>query len=237
SKGEPSVANAAANAITILNAAGESFSGRDFRGVHIAGALLNGALCDHTDFEGADLNNVTAQHACVSHINLSHARVQGVDFQELPRIKHTSHITTFLVAPSGQWLLVGDTKGYVTQYSYPTGKVLQQWYRKSHSLIGKAVSLINLCFVSALALHPNEKLAACGGMDGTAQLIDIEHNRLGARFIPAVMNQIKLWQANDSVSSCMTFCSKTGAYLAFSYQFEVKSLLDDYDAKHRANHL
>ncbi|MFN7097337.1 MAG: WD40 repeat domain-containing protein, partial [Gammaproteobacteria bacterium] len=238
SKGEPSVANAAANAITILNAAGESFSGRDFRGVHIAGALLNSALCDHVDFEGADINNVTAQHACLSHANLSHARVQGVDFQELPRIKHTSPITTCLVATSGQWLLVGDAKGYVTQYSYPAGKVLQQWYRKSQSLMGKALSLPGLNYVSALALHPNEKLAVCGGMDGTAQLIDIEHNRLGARFIPTVMKQAKLWHINFSFTSSMTFCSETGAYLAFSSIIVFVPFTDpDFDPEYDANHL
>jgi WD40 repeat protein len=215
SKGEPSVEKAAANAITILNAAGESFSGRDFRGIHIRGAILNGALCDQTDFEGADLRDVTAHNAWLRKVNLSYAQVLGLDFQELPHIKHGVMITSFCIASDGKWLLIGDEKGYVTQYDYLKGKQLQQWSLNS---------LLSIRKIFSLALHPGKKLAAVS-CNESVQLIDIQNSKLGTLFKPVSTAKddeiLQDWKGTDHPEfdcTCTTFCHTQGQYLAVGVQ-------------------
>ncbi|MDF3055537.1 MAG: hypothetical protein K0Q74_1444, partial [Gammaproteobacteria bacterium] len=231
SKGEPAVEKAAANAMTILNAAGESFAGRDFRGIHIRGAILNGALCDQTDFEGADLRDVTAHNAWLQKANLRHAQVSGLNFQESPRIKHGAMIASLCLAPNSEWLLVGDMEGYITQYSYPKGRQLQQWYMKPDSLL---VSLIAKGFNPVLlALRPDGKLAACGRWGDSVQLVDIEGGKLGARFIPPIIiEKHTLSQMSMSGCTCITFCHTQGQYLAFNTHAmfaEVSGVRASYD--------
>jgi hypothetical protein len=212
SKGEPSVEKAAANAITILNAAGELFSGRDFRCVHIRGAILNGALCDQTDFEGADLRDVTAHNAWLRRANLSHAQVSGFDFQELPRIKCGAKITNFCLALNGEWLLVGDTKGYVTQYSCPEGKQLYQW-KFDYS------SNISMYLIS----HPNGKLAAQTHGRNDVQLINIQSAKRGARFKPLINKSDRKFSGHSFTfaCTCIAFCYIQGQYLLFNAKVRV----------------
>jgi WD40 repeat protein len=205
SKGEPAVEKAAANAITILNAAGESFSGRDFRGIHIRGAILNGALCDQTDFEGADLRDVTAHNAWLKKANISHAQVSGLDFQELPRMYG---VTSFCLASNGEWLLVGDGKGNITQRSYPQRKQLRCWNLKSP--------------ISSLALHPDEQLVAAGCHSEGIQLIHIQNSELGVCFEPPGMLKPTFFRNNYTyhafTHTCITFCHTQGQYLACGIQ-------------------
>jgi WD40 repeat protein len=256
SKGEPAVEKAAANAITILNAAGESFSGRDFRGIHIRGAILNGALCDQADFEGADLRDVTAHNAWLQKANLSHAQVSGLDLQELPRIKHSAIITSSCIASHARWLLIGDEKGYVTQYDYLAGKQLRQWNLNSSQ---------SECAISSLVLHPDEELTAISCGRGV-QLINIRNSKWEALFKPldngGNIKKGRFGYFNFIYSSnCIAFCYTQGQYLLFNvkiifyeaeragdekiYEMEHLQLWDikqhrflgEYIAKHRFNQL
>jgi hypothetical protein len=209
SKGEPSVEKAAANAITILNAAGESFSGRDFRSVHIRGAILNGALCDQTDFEGADLRDITAHNIWLQKANLSHAQVSGLDFQELPRIKHSAKITNLCIASHGEWLLVTE-KGYVKQYGYPNMELLRQWNLDNSN---------NEFFeISSLALSADNKLVVAAYKKGV-HLIDMQNGKLDAYFTPSqtACDEHGHLIKGDYFFVCsgVAFCYTTEKYLAF----------------------
>jgi WD40 repeat protein len=225
SKGEPSVEKAAANAITILNAAGESFSGRDFRGIHIRGAILNGALCDQTDFEGADLRDVTVHNAWMQKVNLSYAQVSGLDFQESLRIKRNANITSLCVSSNGAWLLIGDAGGYVTQYSYPEGKLLQKWEICEKMFIGGVVAV----------LHSNDKLFACGG-DFPIQLIHIQKKPSILYFTPPIIKQHhRSIDSSQSHSECITFCYEQEQYLAFSISIMLFTKIGEIDDGPMAN--
>jgi WD40 repeat protein len=216
SKGERNVEKAAANAITILNVAGESFSGRDFRAIHIRGAILNGALCGQTDFEGADLRDVEMHNIWLSGANLKYAQLNGLDFQELPRIKCDTFITKVCIAPNGEWVLIGDVTGHVGQYSYPAREQLQKWYCKPYGLLSKAVSLIANP-IENLVINRYGRLAACSnGSSGNkvVHVIDVYHNHSVARLIPPIVQQAKFFIENKIGS--ISFCGQNDKYILFS---------------------
>ena len=82
SKDKNEIETAAANAITILIAAGEAFSDEDLSHVHIRGANLNGGIFDHTIFRHADLREVSFVGAWIRKADFAHAKMAGVDFGE-----------------------------------------------------------------------------------------------------------------------------------------------------------
>jgi len=224
SKGEPRVSNAAANAITILNVAGESFSGRDFRGIQIPGAFLNNALCNETNFEGADLTNVSFQNAFLSGANFSRARTQGLDLYELPAFKHQCTITSLQIASDGKWLLVGDSFGYITQYSFD-GKKLNQWYlslSSSLTLLNVLMYVINIKPVTCLTLHSNQQFVACGGFNGAIKILDIRNNRWIAELIPSEIQKMNDHEVSLGQIFKITFCASKNSYLAYSFNFDKK---------------
>ena len=75
-----SAATAAANALSILNAAGVSFSGRDLRDINAPGANLNAAVLDGTDLRGANLVGAWLGSASMNQARFSQAQLQGVNF-------------------------------------------------------------------------------------------------------------------------------------------------------------
>ncbi len=77
-KEDDSYATAAANAITILNAARINLSGRDFKGVHIPGADLSYAFITNVDFTGSNLEGVFFVDTNLSHTVLCKARLAGI---------------------------------------------------------------------------------------------------------------------------------------------------------------
>src|SRR3990167_6790055 len=78
---------AAANAITILNAARIPFSGMDFRGIKIPGADLTGAILDCTDLSNADLTNVILERSWLRGANLSDASMADIQLGEKPYLQ------------------------------------------------------------------------------------------------------------------------------------------------------
>ena len=82
SKVDETKAIVAANAITILNVAGENFSDKNFQGVRIPGADLSGGLLQQVKFNGADLRNVCLQNAWAPGASFQEAKMEGVIFNE-----------------------------------------------------------------------------------------------------------------------------------------------------------
>jgi WD40 repeat protein len=120
--------NAAANAITVLNRMGTSFSGQDFKDIQIPGADLTGCTCFRTDFRGANLRGVKFRGAMLVGAQWQGAEVGGVDFGEGAYIKAAGAITNLHCLPStntSYLLAVGDglRPPQVNQASY--GKILR----------------------------------------------------------------------------------------------------------------
>jgi len=86
SKGNPSLSQAAANAITVLNYAGVSFSGMDLSYIAIPYADLSGAIFDGTNLACANLTGVRLAHAFLREANLSESLMKEVDFIEKPSL-------------------------------------------------------------------------------------------------------------------------------------------------------
>ena len=79
---ESNFAFAAANAITVLNAAGYDFSGQDLSNVSIPGANLSYGIFEGTNFKNANLQGVDFTGAWLKDVNLEQGYLANVAFGE-----------------------------------------------------------------------------------------------------------------------------------------------------------
>ncbi len=110
SKQDATVAKAAANAITILNAAGVSFTSRDLRKINIPGADLSSGILDNTQLQGANMAQVNLQGAWLREANLSGAQLKDINFGELPLLQLKGECNSIQYSPNGLWLAVASGK-------------------------------------------------------------------------------------------------------------------------------
>lgn len=104
SKESPKTAIAAANAITILNAAKVVFSEENFQMINVEGAYLDGAIFDRTQFQGANLSN-THLRAWLRNAILTDAILKNINCGEFPAFKFDSEIKSDC-AKNGKLLLI-----------------------------------------------------------------------------------------------------------------------------------
>ena len=78
---------AAANAITILNAAGFDFTNHDLSNVYIAGANLSHGIFESTNFQNANLQGVNFTDAWLKDAIFDKALMYDVEFSETPNLK------------------------------------------------------------------------------------------------------------------------------------------------------
>lgn len=133
SKVDEKVSQAAANAISILIRAGVRFNGADLRRIRIPGADLTGGQFDSADLEGGDLSGVNLAKAWLRQTNLRSSRMSGVQFGELPYLKHVGSVAKCVFSPDGAFLAVStsdvritiyDTKTWIIIATYPGGKAI-----------------------------------------------------------------------------------------------------------------
>ena len=105
SKQEKEIAQASANAMTLLNALRVSFAYADLWGIRIPGADLSQGLLDHADLRGADLTGVNLQDAFLSHARLAGAEAKGLYLQEEVVSEWKLHESQMMPSPDGQWWL------------------------------------------------------------------------------------------------------------------------------------
>ena len=86
SKTNSQLATVASNAITLLNLARLSLSGRDLSGIKIPNANLCYSCCDSTNFTGADLSGVQFRHAWLKNANLTKTNLTNIQFGEYPAL-------------------------------------------------------------------------------------------------------------------------------------------------------
>ncbi len=147
---EPSVWRAAANAITILNRAGVSFSGKNLRNIRIGGvdgdrrwgADLSRGVMDGVDFGDADLRYVNFTNAWISNALFDGACTDGTDFGEQPWLEYqiSPNAKNIYTSPDGKWLAVEES------YAIQLYKVTERAVILEYQIIlnEKSIELINL---------------------------------------------------------------------------------------------
>jgi len=108
---------AAANAVTILVRAGVQFNGTDLQGVQIPGADLSYGVFESAQLQKADLRHVSLRGAWLPRANLSKAQVKGIQFGELPFLKHKGAVVLGRYSPDGETFAVGLQNGQIVVYS------------------------------------------------------------------------------------------------------------------------
>lgn len=158
-KTDPTKATAAANAITILNAAKVAFSRKDFEGIQIPGADLSHAILDRTNLSRANLRGVKLRGAFLRNANLSDAQMESVEFGQQPDIKCSGWISC--MARQKPLALSISWKGFeIWDYVAATKKIF----------IGKELTDRITC----MAISSDGKCALSGGSDHKVRLWDLE---------------------------------------------------------------
>ena len=137
---------AAANALSILNAAGVSFAGRNLTDVCVREAYMALGNFDSTDFTGADLTGSNLSRAWLSRANFTKTQCDGIQFAEHPMlIDHSQAVLCLCVGGSS------SSTGGLNIFSGSADKTIRVWdtgtFACLHTLtdhIG-AVSCLSLC--------------------------------------------------------------------------------------------
>ncbi|KAF9120049.1 hypothetical protein BGW39_011703 [Mortierella sp. 14UC] len=120
SKSDPQANQAAANAITILVRAGVRFNGSDLRGVRIAGADLSAGQFDSVQLQDSDLTAVTLTKAWIREANFIGARMEGIEFGELPYLQEDAEVLACAFSPDGSSFAAGLGSGKISIYNIST---------------------------------------------------------------------------------------------------------------------
>ncbi|KAG0318428.1 hypothetical protein BGZ99_005703, partial [Dissophora globulifera] len=150
SKTDSHVHQAAANAITILVRAGIRFNGADLNGIRIPGADLSDGQFDSAKLQGADLRNTTLHNIWLCHADLRNARMEGVEFSELPYLTEDSMVNCCAYSPDGMAFVVGLEDGAIVSYDAST-------WAKTYTIQGHKSP------VECLVYSPNGRQIASGG--------------------------------------------------------------------------
>ncbi len=156
SKQDATVAKAAANAITILNAAGVSFASRDLRKINIPGADLSFGILDNTQLQGANMTQVDLQSTWLREANLSRAQLKDINFGELPLLLLRGHCNSIQYSPNGLWLAVAS------------GSEIIVYNAQSRECIQTLTGHTNR--VTSIAWDHESKRLASGSWDNTVRL-------------------------------------------------------------------
>lgn len=108
SKHDSSMAQASANAATLLNACCVSFSGLDLRGVHIPGADLSYGIFDKTQLQGANLKGVDLEGAWLREAKFNKALMSETRFGQWPILGVNGYVHDCCYSCDGHWLAIAN---------------------------------------------------------------------------------------------------------------------------------
>jgi len=155
---------ASSNAITVLNAAKVSFSGRDFKDIRIPGADLTSAILDNTCLENADLSYVAFTGAWLHGTNFKNALLTGISLGAYPSLSLRDSANSCCYSPDGRLLGVA------------AGKKVQIYNASTRMLLRVLES--HTSSVTSVHFSPNSKTLASGSWDNSVKLWDVETGQL-----------------------------------------------------------
>ena len=161
SKAEKRWRIAAANAITILIKAGVQFINGDLRGIQIPGADLGNGMFESARLQGADLRQVKLHGAWLRRTDLSGARMDAVQFGELPFLKENANVRWCAYSPDGKSLTLGLSNGDIRVYSTVSWELAQ-------TLSG------HMKEINSIAYSPTGDQIMSGSGDHTVRLWDAD---------------------------------------------------------------
>ena len=105
---------AAANAMTILNAANYDFRNLDLSHIQIPGACLCYGLFENTNFSYANLEGVDFTGAWLKGTNFSHAKMADIELGVFPEIRLEKELRSFAFSDDGKKLIVAAEDNVIT---------------------------------------------------------------------------------------------------------------------------
>jgi WD40 repeat protein len=174
SRQEPRASIAASNAISVLNRAGENFSGEDLSGIRIPGADLSGAMCDQTSFAGADCRRVRFWGAWLSAVDFQRAVLADTQWDDIS-FEEISDVLSVVYSSDGRRLAVGNAKGYIGLYGEAKGEFQRMQRLKNWSFW---VSDRENNSVYSLAFSSDSQRLVAGSQDGYLRLWSVSNRCL-----------------------------------------------------------
>ncbi len=158
SKTDKTISMAAAEALSILVAAGQSFAGIDLSGISVKGAIIDGGNFDKAKLDDADLTNVSAKGTWFGGASLARTNMQNIDFGEVPYFETDGNIVAIAVDSVRSRIIVGDNKGYIYVWNPQTAKLIHNKFR------GHAGS------INQILLSPDQTKFISGGSDNRVKV-------------------------------------------------------------------
>lgn len=194
SKTDPSLAMAAANSMTILNAARVPFSGLDLAKVKAPGAYLQDAILDGTILDDADISGATLTNAFLRECSLKNTRMADVQFGERPYLEHLSSCGFVAISPNGEWVT-----------SIPLGNSIELW--DFHR--GKKIKTFSghTDFVESCVFSSDNKWLASSSKDKTVRIWDIQSGKEWKK-LEHPINEIGVCSFSPDGKWVISTCSK-----------------------------
>lgn len=154
----------ASNAMTVLNRARVSFSGKKLKRIRIPGADLSGGLFDHADFRGADLSHVNFARAWLNEAKFEGANKVGMILNDdLDVVNSSKPIVGYLnevilYSPDGLTYLTGGKNKSPLLWDATTKESFQlDGYKAKYSVTGKWVVGYSSTQITIYNAHKKEK--------------------------------------------------------------------------------
>jgi hypothetical protein len=159
SASQPDIAQASANAATILNACDENLMRQSWAGVQLPGADLSYCVLAHSDLSGTNLQGATLSHTVLYQTNLRNADLRGVKWGEFPRLELEENVTAIALHPTQPILAVAQ------------GNTILQFNSETGAPTGAPLSG-HTSDVTSVAYSPDGHRLVSGSWDGTLRQWD-----------------------------------------------------------------
>jgi len=200
SKHNPNLAIAAANAITILNMAGELFYSEDLSGIRIPGANLQGIVLDKVSLRGADLSGVCFSQAWLQEADLRECEMRDVSFGERPSIHFGAEVKACCLSTDGKWILAGGKKATLKLFEFASGREVRRIEGAQNPLVVSGRETVeNEQDTVSIALSQDGKVVLAAYLDKTVSLWDVASGE-------------KIWSFKHSDDIASVTMSQDGRY-------------------------
>ncbi len=154
----------AANAITVLVRAGVQFNSANLRAIRIPNADLSYGVFDFAQLQRADLSKTNLTGIWLRHANLTGARMDGVQFGELPSLQLDDSVEACCYSSDGRYLAAATSNWKIALYDAKTLAHL-------HTFEGHTRQ------VTSVALSPDGQTLISGSDDKTVRLWSVAEKK------------------------------------------------------------